>query len=509
MKKFIYLIIASAVLFASCSLEPTREDMIDGGTGITNQADIDGFVQGLMIGIRARSAGRICYDTDIAVDYFSNCISNGNREGTFYKWTWTASERDFIEPLWQGAYNSIVNANYLIQGINNLNAADFDETALKDAKGVAYFTKAYMGFLLCEYFCKPYNPSTAANDMGVMVVDNYNPSSDISSYPGRSSLEASMQWVLDNLKLALANCSETGSEGSTTVTKDVVNALWARVALWMGDNNTAIEKATGLINSGRYPLLNTQSDMTALWKDDSGKECIMQMYADYSKGSVGNSNDPSYRNYNPTTGVTSPDWFPKQWVIDAYSSNDLRYKTWFIGGVPQNVSWGSSIAGQLILMDKFPGNMSLQAAGATQSSHLQKVKPFRIAEQYFIAAEAYHAKGENGHEMVYMKQLLQNRIPGANIADVTGDALKDLIRTEKAKEFIGEGHRWLDLKRWGMGFSRTASQDDELVGDAQSTTGALLSVDASNFRWLLPIPQYELDSNPQIKEQQNPGYGQN
>ncbi len=244
--------------------------MIDAGTGIQSMTDVDGFVNGLMIDIRARSAGARIYDTEIAVDYLSNCIDNGNREGTFYKWAYTASEADVIEPLWAGAYNSIVNANYLLFGIEKLDASNFDETALSDAKGVAYFTKAYMGFLLCQYYCKPYNPATAANDMGVMVVDNYNPSSDISSYPGRSSLEASMTWVLDNLKLALANTSTVGSEGSQIITKDIVNALWARVALWMGDNNTAIAKSTALVDSERYPLLNTQAGMTNLWTTDSG-----------------------------------------------------------------------------------------------------------------------------------------------------------------------------------------------------------------------------------------------
>lgn len=505
MKKLIYLFVAAAVLFSSCSLEPVAEDTVYGATAIQSMTDVEGFVNGLMIGIRGRSAGSRIYDTEIAVDYFSNCIDNGNREGTFYKWTYTASE-SLCESLWANAYSTIVNANFLLDGIAKMDKNDLDDdqlAQLTNAKGVAYFAKAYLGFLLCQYYCKPYNPSTAANDMGVMVVDKYNPSADQSSYPGRSSLEASMTWVLDNLALALANTTAAGSVGSENVTKDVVNALWARVALWMGNNNTAIEKSTALISSGKYPLLKTQSDMNALWTNDSGKECIMQMYADYSKSSVPATNDPSYRNYNPNTGVTRPDWFPKQWVLDAYDSKDLRWTTWFLED--QNVSWGS-ITGVLTLMDKFPGNMSLQASGSTVSAHYQKVKPFRIAEQYLIAAEAYQAKGESGPAMVYMKEFLQNRIPGAVINDLSGDALRDLIRTERAKEFIGEGHRFLDLKRWGMGFTRTASQDDDLVGDAKSTTSALLSIGADNFRWIWPIPQYEIDANPQIKDQQNPGY---
>ncbi len=33
-----------------------------------------------------------------------------------------------------------------------------------------------------------------------------------------------------------------------------------------------------------------------------------------------------------------------------------------------------------------------------------------------------------------------------------------------------------------------------------------LFLETSNFRRILPIPQGELDANPNIREQQNPGY---
>jgi hypothetical protein len=35
---------------------------------------------------------------------------------------------------------------------------------------------------------------------------------------------------------------------------------------------------------------------------------------------------------------------------------------------------------------------------------------------------------------------------------------------------------------------------------------AALSIDFTNFRRIMPIPQGELDANPNIKTQQNPGW---
>ena len=85
---------------------------------------------------------------------------------------------------------------------------------------------------------------------------------------------------------------------------------------------------------------------------------------------------------------------------------------------------------------------------------------------------------------------------------VSGEILKQLIRTERLKELCYEGFRWLDLKRYGEGFTRMASQADEL----SYNFGLNLQVSANDHQWLWPIPQDEIEANPQIKNQQNPGY---
>jgi len=79
-------------------------------------------------------------------------------------------------------------------------------------------------------------------------------------------------------------------------------------------------------------------------------------------------------------------------------------------------------------------------------------------------------------------------------AGVTGDDLKKAILNERRKEFAFEGHRLFDLTRLKQTFIKTRRG---------STTFTIV---APENRTIMPIPQRELDANPKMAGQQNPGY---
>ena len=87
-------------------------------------------------------------------------------------------------------------------------------------------------------------------------------------------------------------------------------------------------------------------------------------------------------------------------------------------------------------------------------------------------------------------------------APVTGLTLKNLIRAERERELFGEGFRLVDLKRYGEEFRRQTPQSVQLSYELALD----LNVKTDNIRWVWPIPKAEIDANPQIKNQQNPGY---
>ena len=154
-----------------------------------------------------------------------------------------------------------------------------------------------------------------------------------------------------------------------------------------------------------------------------------------------------------------------------------------------------TVTGAAVLCNKFAGNPTLQASTATVSSFINKIKLYRIAEQYLIAAEAYAMNGDATLANKYYNDLRKARI--ANYVEETygGNELINAIREERVRELVAEGFRFNDIKRYGTGFSRSAPQN----WDITTSTGADVTIQASNYKFLWPIPQNEIDAKPQIK----------
>jgi hypothetical protein len=67
------------------------------------------------------------------------------------------------------------------------------------------------------------------------------------------------------------------------------------------------------------------------------------------------------------------------------------------------------------------------------------------------------------------------------------------IKLERQRELCFEGHRFFDLARWG----------DDVVRSA-STNSSMKTLNYPDYRYVLPIPQVEMDANEAME--QNEGY---
>ena len=137
-------------------------------------------------------------------------------------------------------------------------------------------------------------------------------------------------------------------------------------------------------------------------------------------------------------------------------------------------------------------------------------KVIRISEMYLIAAEAYAqlAKTDGSYltkAAQYLNDFKLKRIANYKTETYSStDRIMTEIRNERHREFLGEGMRLLDLKRWHMGITRGVPQQEDICAmpGADYSTGLTKPADDYHFVW--PIPQHEMDTNPQIV--QNPGY---
>jgi hypothetical protein len=123
---------------------------------------------------------------------------------------------------------------------------------------------------------------------------------------------------------------------------------------------------------------------------------------------------------------------------------------------------------------------------------------FRLAEMYFIAAEAQHYLGNNNLAADYLNVIRRRAaIPGkeADMEITAADIDIDYILDEKGREFAGEYIRWFDLKRTNKLVERVRLHNPDC------------SVNIQEHHMLRPIPQTQLNSISNSNEfKQNPGY---
>lgn len=489
-----------AMLLSSCSLDLQPSSSISTETSLTTLADAQNFRRDLYLTMRDYlCSGSPVYLMELMGDSFHASITFGNRNGEYYKWEMRSTFGN-VETLWHYSYYTVMLANFLEEKIPQIQGTESEKKQLDIILGECAFAKAWSMFMLAELFCENYNPSTAQSTYGVMLSDaSFTTPSSPATYPGRSTLAETYDYIARNLAIAEQKLSPVdGEEGSIYITIDAVKALEARIALTKGDYAKAASIASALADSDEYTLLDSTEDFEDLWTNDSGKECITQFWADFQSVPASNCYDYVQLQSN---GTYSPNYIPEQWIIDAFDSKDIRFQTWFM---KTPVVFGT-IESNLYICVKYPGNPELMP-GVAISTYLNKIKPFRIAEQYLIAAEAYAASGNDTEACKYLNRLRRHRIPAYATQSYTGEELMLQIKEERAKELYAEGFRYKDLKRWNEGMQRSKAQDSNVVSGAGSSTTELMIRPAGDPFFLWPVPQSEIDSNPQIRNQQNPGY---
>lgn len=497
MKKYIkYITVAAAVLMmVSCNLDKKPDTAISTADAMESAADVEHFRIGLYSASKYVFSGAYTYCPDLQTDLYHALVGFGNFEGSFYHYDVTATEGT-CESIWYGLYGYIANANFLIEGAEKLlesSALDAADAALvKLYAGEAHFFRAFFYFNLTQYFCKAYDPATAALTFGVPVVTKYAPTAVAASYPHRGTLAETYAQILTDLAAAEADITVEGKADNIWITKDAVTGLKARVALAMQDWETAYNCAKQLVESGTYVLQSDAKKFADGWINDDLGESVWQPQI------VDNTDSGSaymYFIYN-TSGDDNPQYVPEDWVLDLYASDDIRYNAYF-----EERTITTPCAGTITLLVKYPGNPAICSTGSNK--YINRAKVFRISEMYLIAAEA-GARAGKADALDFLNTLRTKRIPSYSARTYTGEALIKQIKTERTKELFGEGFRLFDIKRWNEGFKRSAGQVPSMV--RQEERYANYEVAAGDYRLVWPIPQSEIDANPQIREEQNEGY---
>jgi hypothetical protein len=473
------IMMASAMVLAlgstSCQklLEVPETDLIAGDIALKNVT----FVEQAVIGIYAAVGTEMnillnsVFADEVAKAEFYNAV-------TTHEWQYGPADvglRDSYTGIAPN-YNIVNRANVVLAAIPKSDSTRVGDNVKKiRLQGEALFLRAYAHFELFRYYCGNYDP----NGLGMVYMEK-------STIEPAARIKMGDYFAKINADLAAAK--PLVAQNITDINRANVVAvagLQARVALYMRDWAKAEAFATEYINA--LPLASI-ANFPGIWSDVNAAE---QAFRLIRTNTLGGRIGSLYRGTSASSAnIGLVTWKPSERIWSAYNKvTDVRFNSYF-----KDEPLLTSAGRQSRLIAKYAGT-----AYGTPNENVANAKVFRTGEMYLIRAEARAEQGRfsgaTGAD-ADINTLRSNRITGYTPVTYTtqAQAITDIME-ERFRELVYEGHRFFDLKRRGLPVTR-------LAADAPSPAGTTL--EANNFRFVLPIPLPEITSNPLM--QQNPGY---
>ena len=388
-----------------------------------------------------------------------------------YEFTSTYEEESSpVGLIWKRGYNLIMDLDYLLYFVPKLR--DQDPELVDNTLAQAYLVRALAFFQLCNVYGQTYTFTPDASHWGVGLMTSI-PS--ITDHMIRSTTKATYEQILSDIQAARELFTDNFKFDRYKASPAACDALEARVRLYMGDHEKALELASGLI--GRFSLA-PRDKYVAMFCTRAGspEEDIFRLNGYYqSGGSLGKW----FRYDNPSAR-------PSQKLKALYKSGDVRTDLFSYYGKDGN--------GQMKQFSDICMKYYCTEDIADVERHYDPVV-FRASEMYLIAAECACALGRLPEAEGYVRKLEARALGVAESAvqlSYSGkDGLMELIEQERMKELCFEGHRLYDITR----------RHQDLKRDSGFNT-QVLTVRYPDYRFVLPIPIIETETNPDI--QQNP-----
>ncbi len=488
MKKItIILTVLGVMLITSCEefLDVKPSNLANSETSITNAADAKVAINGLMRKMTAADYyGRnfVIFGDAKGGDFAIR--SQGRGLDYYYSFNHSATSGTG-SGFWSQIYHNILQANNLILNIQKMEDAGNGTAALSDYKAQAMTARALMYFDLVRIYGKPYNMDKASYGVPLVLEPL-----DASAQPTRASVEAVYTQILKDLTDAAPLLSQSKVNGYINYYAN--KSIEARVQLFMGNYTAALAAAESVITSGKYSLYSNTA-WVGSWATPFGAESIFELAiypaeADLTTGSLGYY----LLRLGKVTGAMG--WFMASDYWITRMSEDPTDIRWGIMDYDESspTRFGSCL--------KYVGGTAMQGDKASRSA--VNVKVIRLSEMYLLAAEAALSlpTPDKVKAATYLNEI-RKRAPALAPADETTVTV-DMIMDEKSKEFFAEGHRFFDMIR----LNKTIEFNDEFISPAVIITHREKTIDRTFYKILLPISQTEMDANPPIASQQNPGY---
>jgi hypothetical protein len=428
---------------------------------------------------------------------------------TFYQFTYTgtydptSANNSFY---WSDTYRLINRANIVLEGVEGAVANGIITQQVANVYiGEAKFLRAIAHQELMWHFAKPFNDTPGATHFGVPYRDfaiNTTEAIDLALVSGRNTVAECYARIIDDLNDAEALLSTKAQRGSVILgivraTKESAIAFKTRAYLHM--RNWPMVITEGVKLNGIYSLAASPDGVFGA--------------AGYNNTESIFSIENTALNFPTVNGALASQY--KQRLLVSMSPIIWRNPAWLLDDRRREEGGLIRTVGGVKYTNKYKDNVT----------YTDPAPVIRYAEVLLNMAEAYaRIPGSEGLALTTLNTVRNRSLAApATQAYVTANfltpaSLVQAIITERRIEFAMEGRRWPDIHRLQNDNLAPIVGIPEKVANGRAPAAAFnlgtpytgpFGVEAyaySDKEFLWPIPQVEVNNNPILAGQQNPGW---
>jgi starch-binding outer membrane protein, SusD/RagB family len=501
-KSLIYTVsalILSSTMFISCQkfLTDAPQSSLTSGNAYKSASDIENALAG-------------CYNI-FYTDYYvwENVMLSDNRSDNAYPGgggedTFVNEDQFKVPPSnshcynfwWGQPYQGIARCNILLEKIDAVTDSKLDiNNRRKQVIGEASFLRAFHYYQLVKLFG------------GVPIELQSNTADPAVTRKARATEKEVYDQIVKDLEVALEDLPDSFGELSidkVRATKGAANALLAKIWAQRSDRDYSkvLEYCNAVISSTAGYALEPDYEMLFDGSHYINDEAILVI--PYIEGNGSASNWGVELFLAPEDG-----WqkycVPSKDLVAAYKNegDDIRMRSNIVFW--KNIPWADenwSPCGDAA--DSVPFNYKQKHPAGWSSGDNYYL--LRLGDIIALKAEAQNELNDLEGAKATLN-LIRHRVNLPDVVASTKEEMKSKILLERRLELAFEAQRWDDLVRAGVATDVMTSLVEYKYSCSDGTPGSAVRINynCDQNHWLMPIPQSEIDANPNLE--QNPGYG--
>lgn len=359
-------------------------------------------------------------------------------------YVWSADIDEGLTSIyWSYYYGQIYYANTVLEGIQKSYSGKEGDNDVRNVLGQALFYRAWAHFNLLQLYAKQYDETSKETDLAIPLKKE----SVLDQPSTRVTVKEAYDFLLQDLGTAKTLLPDEPLVKSRP-SKHACYAFYARLYLQLGNYGQAKAYAdSALAIKGELMDYRTLNPASSYPFNQFNEEVIF-----YQVMSV-------------------PSFFVNNEFYKTYGQDDLRRVLFF-----------RSSGSQIAFKGSYSSASNFFAGLATDEIMLIRAECNARLSNYEMARQD-------------MRQLLEKRYASAPTIMEDNNLLIDYILTERRKQLLYRGLRWLDLRRLNTDKNRMTTLERQ-VGDNKYNLGP------NSPRYVFPIPVDVIKLNPEMPQNQ-------